>query len=60
MRLPRHSTESSAELRTVQVVEGGQQEVAALAAALRKAGCRVESVVKLGEDQWEVTARSTD
>ena len=62
MRLPRlrRRHEVPAELRTVQVVEGEHAEVVAIVSALRRAGCVVESVVRLGPDSWEITARSHD
>ena len=52
--------ESSAELRAIRVVEGDEREVTNVVATLRRAGCVVESVVKLGADTWEITARSHD
>jgi hypothetical protein len=60
MTLLKRLAKGTAELRTVQVIDGDEREVTSLVAALRTAGCVVESVVKLGPDQWEVTARSTD
>ena len=61
MGLPKQRrTQKPAELRTVQVIEGDESAVADVLTTLRDAGCVVESVRKIAEDTWEITARSDD
>lgn len=61
MRLPKRSqSHEISELSVVQVIDGDERAVAEVVAALRKAGCVVDSAVELTAGKWEITARWPD
>ena len=60
VRLGRTQRRTEPDLRTVQVVEGSSEHIAAMVTVLERGGCVVDSIVDLGEGRWQITARSPD